>query len=218
MSPFEPFTLTGRFVELAPLRLDHLEPLVAAATEDRSSYALTGVPSDAPSMARYVETALALRDRGQAVPFATFDLARGRFVGSTRFGNLERWSWPYQRPAHLPTDLDAAEIGWTWLAASAQRTALNTEAKLLMLTHAFEHWRLYRVAIRTDARNARSRSAIERLGAKFEGILRHHMPAYDGGLRDTATYSVVADDWPAVKAGLERKLAKALGPGGAEPA
>ncbi len=101
------------------------------------------------------------------------------------------------------------EIGWTWLAADAQRTALNTEAKLLMLAHAFESWRVVRVNLRTDARNARSRAAIERLGARLDGILRAHVPASDGGVRDTTTYSLLAAEWPAAKARLEARLSQA---------
>jgi RimJ/RimL family protein N-acetyltransferase len=209
MAPLEPLSLTGHRVQLEPLRLELVEPLVAAATEDRATYGLTGVPSDAASMVRYLETAIGLGEAGQAVPFATFDRTRRRFVGSTRFANLERWTWPRARPADGPTvDFDAAEIGWTWLAASAQRTPINTEAKLLMLTQAFEGWKLYRVTLRTDARNHRSRSAIERLGARLEGVLRQHMPAYDGGVRDTATYSIVAAEWPQAKVKLERMLAE----------
>jgi RimJ/RimL family protein N-acetyltransferase len=114
-------------------------------------------------------------------------------VGSTRFGNIERWS---------SDAIDAVEIGWTWLAASAQRTAVNTEAKILMLDHAFGVWRVKRVTLKTDARNARSRAAIARIGGKLDGILRAHMPAADGGVRDSAVFSILAAEWPAHRARL----------------
>ena len=121
---------------------------------------------------------------------------------------IERWKWtdagnPLQR--RRPEFADALEIGSTWLAKPAQRTAVNTHAKLLMLTHAFEVWEVRRVMLKTDARNVRSRNAIERLGAKFDGVLRAHMPAFDGGVRDTAFYSIVATEWPTVKAALAKR-------------
>jgi RimJ/RimL family protein N-acetyltransferase len=118
---------------------------------------------------------------------------------------IERWRWPSPRPEPAPLGPDAVEIGATWLAHSAQRTAINTEAKLLMLRHAFEIWRVYRVTLLTDARNLRSRAAIERLGARCDGILRGHMPAFDGsGVRDSACYSILASEWRSVRARLER--------------
>jgi RimJ/RimL family protein N-acetyltransferase len=210
MKPIEPIVLGGRRVRLEPLTLDHVQPLLDAANESRANYGLTHVPSDEPTMRAYVTTAIATREQGLALPFATVDLAVGRVVGSTRFGNIEYWVWPGARVLPLPSvDFEAAEIGWTWLAASAQRTAINTEAKLLMLTHAFETWRVRRVNLKTDARNERSRNAIARIGASFEGILRSHMPSYDGGVRDTALYSILASEWPAAKAALERRLAAA---------
>lgn len=203
-------TLSGRRVRLEPLAPSHVEALVVAASESRRTYGLTNVPDGAEAMGRYVQFALAERDRGAAVPFATIDLARGGVVGSTRFMNVETWTWSTgQRAAPVPeVPFEAAEIGSTWLAASAQRTAVNTEAKLLMLAHAFDVWRLRRVNLKTDARNVRSRTAIERLGARPDGILRAHMPAFDGGVRDTALYSILADEWPAVRASLLARLAR----------
>jgi len=200
-------TLQGKHVRLVPLSLDHLDDLVRVAAGPRETYRLTTVPEGAEAMRKYVETALSLRDAGFAVPFATARLADGRIVGSTRFANLEYWAWPAGARAP-PEPPDAVEIGWTWLAADAQRTAINTEAKLLMLGHAFEDWRVRRVNLRTDARNLRSRSAIERLGAKLDGVLRAHMPASDGGVRDTATYSILAQEWPGVKERLSSRLAR----------
>lgn len=142
---------------------------------------------------------------GLAVPFATRDLARDRVVGSTRFLDLDRWD----PAAAAPT---VVEIGATWLARSAQRTAVNTEAKLLMLTHAFDVWRVRRVSFKTDARNERSRRAIERLGARFEGVRRAHMLAADGAARDSVYFSIVAAEWPAVKRRLEQRLGGATRP------
>jgi len=208
MAILEPITLTGTFVHLEPLSPLHSGPLVAAATSGaRDSYVLTKVPATLTDAIAYVAEALALQDAGRALPFATVDAATGRIVGSTRFLNIEFWTWPagspFQRGEHLP---DVVEIGATWLAPAAQRTAINTEAKLLMLTHAFEAWRVHRVSLLTDARNERSREAILRLGARFDGILRAARVAFDDTIRDTAAYSILDSEWPAVKAGLRAKL------------
>ncbi len=209
-APLPSITLTGRHVRLEPLARAHVAGLLAAAASDgsRDTYTLTHVPADLQAMQDYVGAAIDLAAHGEAMPFATIAVDGGRVVGSTRFGNVERWTWPSgARPTPRPPGApDAVEIGWTWLAASAQRTAINSEAKLLMLGHAFERWRVARVTLKTDARNARSRAAIERLGAKLDGVLRAHMPAYDGGVRDSAVYSILAAEWPAVKASLEARL------------
>ena len=145
--------------------------------------------------------------RGNMFPFATIDRATGRVVGSTRFGNIESWNWPvgnpHQRGEHLP---DVVEIGWTWLAPDAQRTGINAEAKLLMLTHAFESWMVHRVSFRTDRRNERSRVAVERLGARFDGMVRAAQIAYDGTIRDSAVYSILDSEWPEVKERIEGRL------------
>ena len=143
---------------------------------------------------------LALAAAGQALPFATVSALDGRVLGSTRFANLERWSWPAPPPD--PRPLDAAEIGWTWLARAAQRSGANTEAKLLLLRHAFTALRVRRLTLKTDARNARSRAAIARLGASLDGVLRAHLPASDGGPRDSAVFSILEAEWPAVEARL----------------
>src|SRR5688572_14752314 len=157
-------------------------------------------------MRAYVQSALAEHAARRAMPFATLD-ATGTVVGATRFGNIEFWTWPAGNPNQRGADVpDVVEIGWTWLSASAQRTAVNTEAKLLMLTHAFETWRVHRVSLMTDARNTRSRQAIERLGARADGVLRAQRPATDGGIRDTAAYSILDGEWPAVKARLRARL------------
>ncbi len=210
--PLEPVTLRGSHVALVPLTLAHVPGLVEAAAISRETYALTGVPSTSDGMQAYVETALELYRRGAALPFATVQATTGRVLGSTRFGNIERWRWP---PLHVARDRsddlpDAVEIGWTWLAADVQRSGINTEAKLLMLTHAFEAWVVRRVSLRTDARNGRARAAIERLGAQLDGILRAHMPGYDGEVRATATYSILDTEWPTVR---ERLVASRAGSG-----
>jgi RimJ/RimL family protein N-acetyltransferase len=151
-----------------------------------------------------VEALVDLRERGHDVPFTTRDAADGRVLGATRF----LWLRSYYDRA-VP---DAVEIGGTWLAASAQRTPVNTEAKLLMLTHAFETWGVQRVDLKTDARNARSRAAIERIGGKLDGVMRAWppslVPGEEGSARDSALYSIVPSEWPEVKAGLEARLTR----------
>jgi RimJ/RimL family protein N-acetyltransferase len=202
-----PVTLEGRFVRLEPLTQAHAGALLAAATGPRDTYDLTLVPGSAGETAAYIETALAEQRANRSLPFATVDRASGRVVGSTRFLNIEFWMWPagnrHQRGPERP---DAVEIGATWLSASAQRTPINTEAKLLMLTHAFDHWRVHRASLMTDARNQRSRQAILRLGARFDGILRAARPASDGAIRDTAAFSILESEWPAVRFNLEARL------------
>ncbi len=207
MRPLSPLTLTGRFMRLEPLSQTHVDALLAATSESRETYGFTTVPADAAEMTAYVDLALAEAARGDMVPFATVDARTNRIVGSTRFCNLERWSLDPPSPASMsPVGVDVVEIGWTWLAASAQRTAINTEAKLLMLTHAFDVWRVRCVRLKTDARNARSRANIERVGARLDGIIRAHMPAADGGIRDSAYYSLLADEWPAARDRLAARL------------
>jgi len=206
--PLGPVTLAGRLVRLEPLAPEHLDGLLAAALETPAEdLALTTVPRDRAAMQAWLDEALALGRAGRAVPFATVEAASGRVVGTTRFGNLERWSWPDRRERRPPGGADAVEIGWTWLCRRAWRTGINTEAKLLMLRQAFGPWRVHRVQIKTDARNARSRTAIERLGARFEGVQRSQLPSAECALRDTAFYSVVEAEWPGVEARLTGLLA-----------
>jgi len=202
-----PVVLEGRHVRLEPLALHHARALSAAASGPRETYALTIVPGDEPSTFGYIETALRDQEAGRSLPFATVAKATGRVVGSTRFLNIEFWAWPAgnanQRGEDAP---DVAEIGATWLAADAQRTPINTEAKLLMLTHAFEEWRVHRVSLMTDARNERSRRAILRIGARFDGVIRAARPASDGSIRDTAAFSILESEWPTVKRQLQSRL------------
>ncbi|GMV85716.1 MAG: N-acetyltransferase [Dehalococcoidia bacterium] len=203
-SPVQPVTLEGPAVRLEPLSLVHVPALAAAAAEDRATYAWTHVPHGEAETRAYVEAALELAGRGEALPFATRDLVSGRVVGSTRFANFERLPWD-GTPASPAARPDAVEIGWTWLAASAQRSAINTGAKFLMLRHAFEVWGTRVVRLKTDRRNARSRAAIERIGAKLDGVIRAHSLGADGQLRDSAYYSIIETEWPAVRAALEAR-------------
>jgi RimJ/RimL family protein N-acetyltransferase len=206
--------LENRHVRLEPLSLDHVDALVRAATADRTTFDLAPVPRDRAEMVGYVEQALAAQRAGRALPFATIVPATGVVVGSIRLMNLEWWSWPAgpvrvagePRRADAGDPPDVAEIGHAWLAPAVQRTAINTAACLLLMTHGFETWRVHRLVLKTDERNRRSRAAIERLGGRFEGILRSHLPAADGIVRNTAMFSVLAAEWPAVSARLRSFL------------
>ncbi len=199
------FTLVGRHVRLEPLALEHVPALVAAAQADRAPYDWSFVPDGEAAMRRYVETALAWAKDGTAVPFATVRQSDGAVIGSTRFFNLERWAWPPGHPEAQGVAFDIGEIGYTWLTRSAIRTPANTEAKLLMLAHAFETWNMRCVCFHTDERNTRSREAIERIGARFEGILRSHRLAIDYTPRNSARYSIVESEWPEIKRRLTQR-------------
>ena len=207
MEKLDLVTLEGRHVRLEPLSLEHVPGLVQAANQSRDTYGFIYVPGDLSTMRSYVDTALAGRDLGTMYPFATVDNRTGKVVGSTRFHHIEFWDWPdgsrHQRGRHLP---DVVHIGTTWIAANAQRTGINTEAKLLMLTHAFESWLVHRVRINADSRNERSRRAIMRLGAHLDGVIRADRVALDGAIRDSATYSFLDAEWPDVKAQLMARL------------
>jgi RimJ/RimL family protein N-acetyltransferase len=198
----ELITLQGNLVRLEPLSVHHLRGLLEAAQLDQSTYSLTSVPTTETAMKSYLETAI---NNPLQMPFATIDTRVNRVVGSTRFA-LEFWAW--ENLLSRAPNPDAVEIGWTWLAKDAQRSGINTEAKLLMLTHAFETWQVHRVTLKTDARNMRSRNAIERLGAKFDGVLRAAVPASDGGIRDSAYFSILASEWGAVKTRLSNFLVR----------
>jgi N-acetyltransferase len=198
--------LTGSYVRLEPLSVDHVDGLVAAAAGDPALYRWTLVPQGRDAAAQYIETALAWREAGKAMAFATVRVADGAVLGSTRFFDIESWSWPAGHERHGRPYPDVCEIGYTWLARDAIRTAANTEAKLLMLTHAFEVWRMLRVCLCTDARNQRSQAAIERIGGKFEGVIRGHRMAADFIARDSHRYSIVASEWPTAKRILIERL------------
>lgn len=201
-----PVTLDGAAVRLEPLSLDHVPALLRAANEERSTYGWTHVPEGDGAMLAYVEAALSLAAKREAVPFAIIDARSGRVVGSTRFANFEYLPWPAHALAS-PARPDGVEIGWTWLAASAQRSAINTGAKFLMLRHAFDKWGVRVVRLKTDRRNVRSRAAIERIGGKLDGVIRAQAVGADGVLRDSAYYSIVESEWPGVRAALEARLA-----------
>jgi RimJ/RimL family protein N-acetyltransferase len=198
--------LTGRHVRLEPLERRHIPGLVAAAGQDLALYQWSAVPQGLPAMAQYVDTALAWHAARTALAFATVRLADGAVIGSSRFFDIERWAWPAGHAGAARGGPDGCEIGYTWLSATAIRTAANTEAKLLMLSHAFEVWGVQRVCFHTDARNERSRAALTRLGATFEGILRAHRLAADLKPRDSARFSIIAAEWPQLKRGLTGKL------------
>ena len=195
--------LRGSLVRLEPLSMRHADDLAVAAEEDRGAYAFTRVPR-APEVQEYLAAHFERAESGLMVPFAQIRQADERAVGGTSYWQPRFW------PGR--SELCAIEIGWTWLAASAQRTGINAEAKLLLLEYAFETLGVARVDLKTDARNERSRRAIERLGARFEGVLRQwspsHAPGEDGLLRDSAMFSLIAAEWPGTKAALCRRLAR----------
>jgi RimJ/RimL family protein N-acetyltransferase len=195
----EPVTLEGRHVRLVPLTLEHVPALWEAAGDPDIWRWTLNRPGSEGDMRQYVEAALAGRAAGRALPFATTEAETGRVIGSTRYHN---WEPPHPR----------VEIGYTWISRPWQRTPVNTEAKYLMLRHAFETLGLARVELRTDALNARSRAAIARIGGVEEGILRRHMLTDSGRIRDTVYFSILDDEWPQVKQRLEEKLARPWSP------
>ncbi|SDN06629.1 Protein N-acetyltransferase, RimJ/RimL family [Fictibacillus solisalsi] len=213
-----PVTLYGSLVCLEPMKIEHIPDLCEAASENRSTYAYTSVPNGIEETKYYIDKALTAYSKGRELPFVVRHIETGRIVGTTRFLDLEAFSWPPPWPpgvgvGALPKDTNpptVAEIGSTWYAHSVQRTGVNTECKLLMLAHAFNVWHTIRVTLKTDARNARSRSAIQRLGATFEGIRRAHVPANDGSVRDTAYYSILREEWPLVCKNLQERLRRGI--------
>ncbi|MFJ4617965.1 GNAT family N-acetyltransferase [Streptomyces sp. NPDC088812] len=195
--------LEGALVRLEPLEHRHAAELAVAAEENRGTYAYTWVPR-AGEVGDYVDAQLARAATGRVAPYAQISLASGRVVGATA----------YLDPRFLLSEdrLDAVEVGFTWLAGSAQGTGVNAEAKLLLFRHAFEEWGVSRVDLKTDARNSRSRAAIASVGAHFEGVLRNWSrswaPGEDGLLRDSAIFSLTAREWPERRALLEERVAR----------
>lgn len=188
-----PLTLQGSYIELKPLSLkEHLDDLVTAGAHPELFRWFTEDRSSPDAMHSFVEDALVAQDRGTALPFAIVLQDTGEAIGSTRFGNIA--------PEHR-----RVEIGWTWITPSQQRTPANTEAKYLMLTHAFEELDCVRVELKTDTRNQRSIDAIRRIGATEEGTLRKHMQTHQGP-RDTVYFSILDEEWPTVKSALKSKL------------
>lgn len=202
----EDIVLQGRYVRLESLSLRHVEGLVTASAADPSLYRWSPIPQGTAEATKYVETALAWKEAGTAMPFPIIRRTGEMVIGSTRFWNIEHWSWPEGHPWHTRKTPDVCEIGYTWLTRSAIRTAANTESKLLMLTHAFEVWQVPRVCFHTDVRNERSRAALARIGAQFEGILRSHRMAADTIPRDSARFSIVAAEWQVVKERLQEMV------------
>jgi N-acetyltransferase len=191
-----PFTLEGSAVRLEPLRREHAD-LFWQIAKDSLEDVFRWIPYSMQTIEdfqRLVEKAMADQERGESVVFATVERFSGRVIGSTRFMNIDRAN-------------RRAEIGSTWIAPAWQRTSVNTEAKFLMLRHAFEIWQCIRVELKTDALNQRSRNAILRIGAKEEGTLRKHLVTWNGRLRDTVYFSILDTEWPEVKSRLERRLA-----------
>jgi len=200
----ETLTLVGKVVRLEPLEPRHGPGLAAASADGAELYRWSPVPQDEAQVRQYVETAIAARDGGNAVPFAVVRTEDDVVIGSTRFFDLEYWPWP----AAAPRDdhgggPDTCEIGYTWLSPKAIRTGANTEMKRLMLTHAFETWRVQSVCLHTDARNQRSRDAMARIGLRYEGTLRAHRLGADLTPRDSARFAVTAAEWPAVRQHLD---------------
>jgi len=194
LMPVEPATLTGRAVRLEPLSQDHCDALIAAVRDGeiwRHWYTTAPEPE---RMAADIDRRLGLLAEKAMLPFTVFD-AGGKAVGMTSYMAIDRKHW-------------RVEIGSTWLARGAQRTGINTEAKLLLLTHAFETLDCIAVELRTHALNFQSRKAIERLGAKLDGILRNHQRARNGTLRDTCVYSIIQSEWPTIRAHLQWQVDK----------
>lgn len=196
----EPLTLEGKFVRLEPLSAEHSAPLWNIAKNDAEDI-FRWIPSSMRSLddlRAAVNKALGEQQRGESVPFATVERGSGKVIGSTRFMNIDRAN-------------RRVEIGSTWIAPPWQRTVINTEAKYLMLRHAFEQWGCLRVELKTDALNQKSRNAILRIGAKEEGTLRRHLVTWTGRVRDTIYFSILDSEWPEVKKRLEAKLEQTEG-------
>ena len=191
----EPVVLEGRRVRLEPLTLDHVADLAEVALDPAIWQWTLARPTSEADLRAWAEAALAGRDAGSELPFVTIDVATDRPIGSSRYMNIV-------------LEHRRLEIGWTWVAPPWQRTGANREAKLLMLGHAFDALGCRRVEFKTDSLNEPSRTALLGIGATFEGIFRNHMVMPDGRMRHSAYYSVIDDEWPAVRAGLERSLAR----------
>lgn len=188
-----PVILEGAHVRLEPLKIEHLEKLCQIGLDESLWRWSPKKIKNAADMKRYLEIALDEQRRGVSLPFVTIEKPSNEIVGSTRFANID-------------ANNRRTEIGWTWITPARQRSFINTEAKLLMMTHAFETWKAVRVELKTDALNTQSRKAIERLGAVEEGTFRQHLFTDEGRLRDTVYYSILDSEWREVKENLQNKL------------
>ena len=197
----DPVTLEGEHVRLVPLERGHVDKLWPVAAEERLWRWIPFPIRTRDDLAEYVATAIAGREAGHMLAFATVERSTGRLIGSSRFGNI------------VPADF-RAEIGWTWVGVPWQRSAVNSEAKLLMLDHAFGAWHCHRVEFKTDSLNQQSRAGLLGIGATFEGIFRNHMVTHTGRLRHSAWYSITDDEWPEVR----RRLVARIAAGGREAA
>jgi RimJ/RimL family protein N-acetyltransferase len=189
----DPVTLEGRLVRLEPLRLDHVAGLAEVGLDPELWRWTLARPTTEADLRRWAEDAIAARDRGSELPFATIERATGRPIGSTRYLNIV-------------LEHRRVEIGWTWVGRAWQRSGANREAKLLMLDHAFDRLGCRRVEFKTDSNNERSRTALLGIGATFEGVFRKHMVMPGDAVRHSAYYSIVDDEWPAARARLEATL------------
>ena len=189
----EKIRLEGEFVRLEPLEIGHLEKLCEVGLDESLWLWTANIIKTSADMKGYIETALDEFRRGVSLPFVTIEKSSDKIVGSTRFGNIDAKN-------------RKTEIGWTWINPCWQRTFVNTEAKLLMLTHAFETWNYVRVELKTDVLNEKSQKAMLRLGAQKEGVLRRHLITDAGRIRDTVYFSILDSEWQTVKANLEEKL------------
>jgi RimJ/RimL family protein N-acetyltransferase len=198
MKELGPVTLSGKHIGLEPLSRDHAGALLAVAQAPQIWTWMSALPVTPESMEAWVAEALQAQDRGLEYPFTVVRLADGRVVGSTRYIDVQ-------------ADSKGVEIGWTWYAPDTWGTVVNPEAKFLLLRHAFEEWGAIRVQLKTDLKNLRSQAAIKKLGAKEEGILRSHRFRRDGTIRDSVMFSIIREEWPAVKKALEHRLAQPSG-------
>jgi len=196
--------LVGRSVTLRALTSGDAAGLAAAAAESRENYLYNPVPEGIEGAIVYVDRALRQQREGLRMPFVIEWNAR--VVGTTSYSELTPWEWSEGSPQQRTDIPDAVEVGYTWLAHSAQRTVVNTEAKYLLFRHAFEVWKVHSVCLKTDLRNARSRAAIERVGARFDGVRRAHCPGVDGTVRTSAYFSILKEEWSAVRTMLETRL------------
>ncbi len=191
-----PVTLEGKYIRLEPMRPNHAQALLQAAQAPQIWTWMSAEPTKLDTMRDFISAAMEAEAKGQEYAFTVLIKAGGRVVGSTRYMDVQ-------------PDSRGVEIGWAWDAPDNWGTVVNAEAKYLLLEHAFENWKAIRVALKTDALNIHSQAAIKKLGAKFEGVLRHHRIRRDGTLRDSVMFSIIESEWPEVKAALARRIEEA---------